>query len=540
MRRTLLLIAFAAVACGGNPKPVPAPAPPVAAAATRPGARPDLAVPHRAPCAPSCTAAERLALELDLLFGAPAVQQAIWSIRVQSLETGELLYALNPDTLVMPASNMKIVTLATAAERLGWDYRFETRLETGAPATAGVLHGDLVVVGGGDPSINGQGGPPDEVFAGWAAALRQAGISRIDGHIVGDDDAFDDERYGDEWSWDDFAYGYQAPVGALQVDEGLVDVVIAPGREIGAPAAAALRTDNSGLDVVSRATTGAAGTRADVDIFRFPGSRVLEVRGTIPLGGPEVVREAAVDNPTLFFVRTLRAALIARGIAVAGDAIDGDDLPAAASADLPATAGRSDGPAVVPPPARPAARRVLARHLSAPLSEVARRLMKVSQNLYAETFMRALSLTPGPASAAASQQVQAEILESWGIAPGHYALADGSGLSRHNLVTASTIVRILQAMARTPRHAEAFEATLPIAGADGTIASRMKATRAENNVKAKTGTLRRVRALSGYVTTIDGERVVFAILANHFTAPTRAIDTAVDAALERLANFSRK
>jgi D-alanyl-D-alanine carboxypeptidase/D-alanyl-D-alanine-endopeptidase (penicillin-binding protein 4) len=206
---------------------------------------------------------------------------------------------------------------------------------------------------------------------------------------------------------------------------------------------------------------------------------------------------------------------------VTGDASDIDDV-------LPTGA-----------PAAATRRRVLARHLSPPLSVTGRTLMKVSQNLYAETFLRALSAVPGPASVAASQKVEGEVLTSWGIAPGNYALADGSGLSRHNLVTASTIVRILQVMAQTPRHAQAFAATLPIAGVDGTIAGRMKATRAGNNVTAKTGTLMSVRALSGYLATLDGERVVFSIIANHFTVPTRVVDTAVDAALERLANLSR-
>jgi D-alanyl-D-alanine carboxypeptidase/D-alanyl-D-alanine-endopeptidase (penicillin-binding protein 4) len=313
----------------------------------------------------------------------------------------------------------------------------------------------------------------------------------------------------------------------LQVNENVVEVVAAPGPAVGAPAAVTIRQDGSGLEIVNQATTAAGDTKADVGIFRFPGRSELEVGGTVPLGGAEVVREAAVDNPTLFFARTLRAALEARGIAVTGEAVDIDDLP---------DAGREGRAGLASQPAP----RILLRHLSPPLSEIAKRLMKVSQNLYAETFLRALSLTPGPATVAASQKVEEEVLASWGVAPGNYALADGSGLSRHNLVSADTIVKILRAMATDPADAQAFEATLPIAGKDGTISSRMKATRAENNVKAKTGTLMRVRALSGYMTTADGERLVFSIIAIHFTVPTRTVDGAVDAALERLANFTRR
>jgi D-alanyl-D-alanine carboxypeptidase/D-alanyl-D-alanine-endopeptidase (penicillin-binding protein 4) len=522
MRRSFAVVLTVLVAaCSSNPRPTPAPPPPV------PVAAPNLTVPARTPCVPACTAVERTAREIDALLGAPSLRQAIWTVQVQSLDSGEVLYSLNPYTLVVPASNTKIVTMAVAAERLGWDYRFETRLETAAPIGNGTLQGDLVVVGRGDPSINGRLGDTSAVFTEFADALRQAGVTRIDGRIIGDDDAFVEEPYGLGWAWDNFAFGYAAPVGALQFNENQVEVVVAPGPSVGAPAVVTIRQDGSGLQIVNLATTAAADTKADVDIFRFPGRVELEVRGTVPLGGTEVVENAAVENPTLFFARTLKAALQARGIEVSGDAVDVDDLPQDARG-----AGDTKGAGQAP--------RVLLRHLSPPLSDIARRLMKVSQNLYAETFLRALSLTPGPATVAESQKVEDEVLASWGVAPGNYALADGSGLSRHNLVSADTIVKILRAMATSPKHAQAFEATLPIAGKDGTISGRMKATRAENNVKAKTGTLTRVRALSGYMTTADGERLVFSIIANHFTVPTRAVDTAVDAALERLANFTRR
>jgi D-alanyl-D-alanine carboxypeptidase/D-alanyl-D-alanine-endopeptidase (penicillin-binding protein 4) len=165
--------------------------------------------------------------------------------------------------------------------------------------------------------------------------------------------------------------------------------------------------------------------------------------------------------------------------------------------------------------------------------------MKVSQNLYAETVQRTLSLIPGPASAEASRAIVGETLQRWGIAPGQFIAADGSGLSRRNLVSATMIVRILREMARDPATFAAFEATLPVAGRDGTIAGRMKGTRAEANAVAKTGTLGSVRSLSGYVRTLDGERLVFSFIANHFTVPSSAVDAVVDQAVERLANFRR-
>ncbi len=165
--------------------------------------------------------------------------------------------------------------------------------------------------------------------------------------------------------------------------------------------------------------------------------------------------------------------------------------------------------------------------------------MKASQNLYAETVFRTLSLAPGPASIPASRELEGEALRSWGIAPGAYSIADGSGLSRLNFVSASTVIRVLRTVALNATLASRFEEALPIAGRDGTLSGRMRATRAEGNAAAKTGTLSSVRSLAGYVRTRDGERLAFAFLVNNFLIPASAVDATVDQAVERLANFAR-
>jgi D-alanyl-D-alanine carboxypeptidase/D-alanyl-D-alanine-endopeptidase (penicillin-binding protein 4) len=516
-----LFLALTAAACAANPRP----APPAAtgsgpSAATSPTPAPvrtgTVAAPSAGSCPAPCHPLDRLAGDLDAALAAPALRSAVVGVKVQSLDTGAVLYALNPDTLLVPASNTKILTTAIAAERLGWDFRFTTRLETAAPVLDGVLRGDLVVVGGGDPTMNDEFGGSAAVFDAWAAAMRAAGITRIEGRIVGDDSAFEEMPYGQGWSWDDFAYGYQAPFGALQIDENLVDVAIAPGEAPGSPARVEMPLGTPDLVLQNRVVTGAAGTPTEIDLFRLPGQPELEVKGTIAVDAKPTTRDTAVNDPTRHFAARLRAALVERGIAVTGAAEKGNSHLFAGDTSP---------------------RRVLATRQSPPLRDIAVRLMKVSQNLYAETVLRALSLTPGPASVEASQKIEEEVLGSWGVPEGQFALADGSGLSRHNLVTASTLVRILQVLARNPAHAEAFTATLPVAGKDGTIAGRLKATRGEGNVRAKTGTLMRVRALSGYLTTAGGERLVFSVLVNHFLVPTRAVDAAVDQALERLANF---
>jgi len=183
--------------------------------------------------------------------------------------------------------------------------------------------------------------------------------------------------------------------------------------------------------------------------------------------------------------------------------------------------------------------RVLLSHRSAPLSEFARVLMKVSQNQYAETLLRTLGARGG-GTAAAGQKVVREVMDGWGVAPDSYILSDGSGLSRYNYVSTEMLAKILRQLWRDPRHREPFVATLPIGGQDGTISRRFVGTRAAGNVRAKTGSIANARALSGYVTSADGETLVFSIIANNFSQPQSVMDGTIDLAVERLANFTRK
>ena len=260
----LLALVFFSCAHKTPPAVTPPPAgaaPTAVAAPPSPAAKPAPAPPAVAPPAPTAlaepTPLDHLRTELDKVFGAPAFDRMLWGIQVQSLTTGEVLYQVNPTKLVMPASNMKIVTLAAAAERLGWDYTFETKLLAAGPIERGVLKGDLVIVGTGDPTINGRLGSPTAVFEQWAARLREAGVTAIDGRIVADDRAFADEPLGAGWSWDYLVYGYAAPVSALQYNENVAEIVVKPGTEVGRRAVVTVRPDGTGLDVDNHVLTAA-------------------------------------------------------------------------------------------------------------------------------------------------------------------------------------------------------------------------------------------------------------------------------------------
>ncbi len=444
---------------------------------------------------------------------------AQWAVDIRSLDTNETLFSVNAGKLMMPASNMKILTVATAAEVLGWDAHLTTTLEAAGVVEGGVLHGDLIVRGEGDPTINTRDARGDAVFSDWAAALRAAGISAIQGRIIGDDQAFDDEGVGAGWAWDYLQYGYAARVGALQFNEDVAELQIAPGAQEGDPAMVTLGA-GTGLTLYNRAVTVPPGTSDTIDFRRRLDAPVLEVTGMIPAGAQPVRRSVAVVNPTVFFVQGLKDALIARGVSVSGDAVDLDDV--AAQLDPQAE------------------RRTIASTESPPVRAIATVLMKVSQNLYAETLLKAAGRAVGGlGTTAAGRQAASATLTGWGIPQRAYVMADGSGLSRYNYVSASALTGILTHMYRDTRHRDALLATLPVAGQDGTLATRMRKTRAEGNAVAKTGSISNVRALSGFVRTRDGETLVFSILANDFVTPAATVSWIADLAVEVLANFTR-
>ena len=187
-------------------------------------------------------------------------------------------------------------------------------------------------------------------------------------------------------------------------------------------------------------------------------------------------------------------------------------------------------------------RQVLARAESQPLRDIATVMMKVSQNLYAETLLKAA----GAAAQAAPARSRQDEQRCWrrcatgSSTSGALVMLDGSGLSRYDYVSASLIAAILERLHADPRHRDAFMATLAIAGKDGTVTNRMKRTRAEGNARVKTGSISNMRALSGYVNTRDGEPVVFSILANDFTLPAATVNWITDLAVEIVANFTRQ
>ncbi len=415
----------------------------------------------------------------------------------------------------MPASVAKLVSVASAVDAVGWDYRFDTSLRSAGTISRGVLRGDLVVVGSGDPSIGGPGG---EDLAGWAEALKGLGITAIDGRIIGDDDALEEPRPALAWAWDDLGYRTGAIFGALNFAENRMAVTIAPGRNVGEPTALAVEPLGAVPRIHQSYRTTAPGTRPLLWPEQRPGESVLTIAGSLPVGSAPVTLSVAAGNPTLWFANVLRQRLIAAGIAVSGAALDIDDVsPRVVSAQLAE----------------------LFTYRSAPLSDIVQPLLKESINLYGEAVLR-LNARPAvfPTNDAALEGLRARLAD-WGVPQDSQQLVDGSGLSRRDVMAPELLVTVLK------RHYDASATSpwmtgLPIAGVDGSLQARMKGTPAEGNVRAKTGTMSNIRSLAGYVTSRDGEPLAFAIIVNNFEGGGAAAVQAIDAIAARLADFTRR
>jgi D-alanyl-D-alanine carboxypeptidase/D-alanyl-D-alanine-endopeptidase (penicillin-binding protein 4) len=459
--------------------------------------------------------------DLARIFSDQNFTSAQWGVAVISLDRGDILFEQNATRLYMPASNNKILTAASALIRLGPDYRFETRVSADGVVSDGILKGKLVVTGAGDPTLAPRfhEDDPFRVFKEWAAKLKEKGIHRIEGAVVGDGRAFPAPLLGRGWEWDDLAYGYAAPVSALQFNENLYTVEITPGEAEGAPAAVKCSPLPDYVSIDAQVTTTSAGSRGRLEIQRGERKESLVIRGTIAAKADADTTALAVELPDHYYLTALKKTLQEEGIDLTNAVIR---VP-----------GESD-------PATPGAGQLLWTHTSAPLSEILKPLLKVSQNLYAETLMRTLGLVvSGHGGFDAGREAVQGTLEHMAIPMGTYAYVDGSGLSRQNLVSADLLIRIFKFMYRNRNFAVFYDA-LPIAGIDGTIRGRLRGTKAENNVHGKTGTIAYVRCLSGYVKTVDGEMLAFAMIANNFLASNQAAEYVQDAALERLANFRRK
>ena len=463
--------------------------------------------------------------------------RAYWGMEVLSLADKKILFSLNQDKLFTPASNLKLFTTAAALALIGPDYRFVTTVEAAAqPDKDGRIAGDLTLVGRGDPNLSGRQlpfathterpQPPAWIIEDFADQLARASVKQIDGDIAGDDTFYPYDRFADGWAQDDLQWYYGAPVSALALNDSMMLTSILPGSSVGAPALLKLEPFSDDYQVENHIVTTAAGTARDISIRREPGGLRIAFWGAIPLGDGGQTEELAVEDPALLAAELLKSALEKRGITVRGHAVAHHlQLWEVTTAQItPAPASPSLAPAV------------LATHDSLPFYEDLRIINKVSQNLHAELALRLLGkLRKNLGTTDLGLQVETEFLTQAGLEPAEYALHDGSGLSRQDAVTPAAMIKLLQYAAAQPWDAK-FENTLPVGATDGSLLDRFKNSEAAGRVRAKTGGMDHVNALSGYATAHSGRKLAFAIFINNHTLPDtdalKAIDRIVLAMVE--------
>ena len=463
-------------------------------------------------------AVDRLAQLHDAITAAvraPGVERGVWGIVVHSLSRNEDLFELNPSTLLVPGSIVKLVSAATAAEAVGWDYQFETTLHASGPIVDGTLQGDLLVVGSGDPTLGGRSGDNLSV---WITALKSLGLTEIAGRVIADDDNLQEPRPQLAWGWDDLGYTAGAIFGALNLGENVMTVTVAPASVEGGMTT--LSADPSATDrpLINRSTTGARGSRQLVWPEQRPGETALTIAGSIPAGASPLRLTVSVGNPTLWFANVLRRCLQLEGIAVTGGAFDVDD--------------------VIPHPDRESST-LLYTYKSHPLFEIVQPLLKDSVNLYGEALMRLNAPPDAFKDNDAALEGLGLRLEAWGIAADSQQLVDGSGMSRRSVISPDAILQVLKHM-HDPTGLSPFMTALAVAGVDGSLENRLRDTAAAGNVRAKTGTMTNIRSLAGYVTTRDGEPLAFVIMVNNFEGEPRAALSAIDFIAVALAEFSRR
>lgn len=461
-----------------------------------------------------------LSADLQRLFEDPQFYDSIWGVAVQSLKTSEFIYLKNEHINLIPASNLKLFTTATALVKLSPDYQINTPIyRTGTISNDGVLEGDLIIAGRGDPSISGRyyNGEMTHVFKTWADSLRRHGIKKIKGNIIGDDNYFDDEALGRGWAWDYETEWYAAQVSALSFNDNCIDLIVSPGDSCGAAAHIEIVPNVAYAEIDNQIKTVDGSIQENVSFSRERGTNKITLYGNINVISEKKRYWITVENPTSFFVESFKQILSANGIETSGEAYDIDDL----SYTYP-----TDDSLIV------------LTHHSPALYRIVETINKNSQNLYAELILRILGAEyKGKGSARNGVQVVQEFITQIGINPANFNMVDGSGLSRLNLVSVNDVLTLLKYMFTHP-YSDAFTSSMPVSGVDGTLKNRLNQETTRGKVRAKTGYLAQAVSLSGYIEDEQQNLYIFSMINNNYSTPTSLSQRLQELACERIIHFS--
>lgn len=431
-------------------------------------------------------------------------------IKIVSLDNNEALYERNSNALLRPASNLKLLTTATALSTLGKDFSIKTNLYADTLVTDSSLHGNIYLKGFGDPDFNSL------QLAELLSALRWKGISKIEGNIIGDPSYFDDQRWGAGWMWDDEPFGFAAYNSALSINRNCIDVTVSPGTAIGDSASVIIDPPTQYVSVENKATTCEDTLPPTLEISRRFAERlnVITVKGKIPRASRSQKDRITVRGPEMYFLTLAKEELSRQHIFFNGNILL-DTIPARA--------------------------RLIAQH-SQRIDSMIVFLNKVSDNLSAENTLKiiAAEIFGQPGTTEHGISAVKRVLSSFGVDTTKFLMVDGSGVSHYNLLTPEIYIQLLRGMFWRKDIFDLYFASLPNAGLDGSLENRMKNSAAQNNLHAKTGTIGGVSTLSGYVRTADGEMLAFSMMMQNYLGASDPYRKAQDTIGILMANLRRK
>src|SRR5881392_1451882 len=450
----------------------------------------------------------------------PPLDRANWGVYV--VDDGKVLFARNADRFYVPASNTKLVVTAAATVLLPPDYRVTTSVYANGRVDNGVLNGDLVLYGRGDPTWSERcfavdslaPGACDSAFTAVDAiadSIRARGLRRVTGKLVGDGSYFDPVLVHPGWNAWDLNWWYAAPVSGLGFHDNSVDFHIAAGAAVDQPPTITWSPELGLFTFENRARTVPADSSTTIgdNFFRTPGTWDIWAEGTVALGRKPWIESFALPDPNRYAARALAASLMKKGVSVEGG-----------------TAGTSDsltyrtGRGCCAP---------LVEYRGRPLADIIFPILNSSQNWFAEMLLKILGRErKGEGSWRAGLDVERRFLsDSVGIDSTAFALEDGSGLAAGNLITPRAFVRLLAYIRRHPKAAP-FLAALPRSGQPGSLLRRFVGTPFEGRVTAKTGSIDRVNSLSGFLDRPNGRTYVFSVVANAHAVRNRDMLAQID------------
>ena len=434
-----------------------------------------------------------LGAQVDAIANRPEFSRSRWGILIQPLSSTATLYSRDAQKYFIPASNVKLLTTAAALQKLGADFRIKTSVYSGE-------NGSLYVAGRGDPSIT------EAQLKSLAQQLKRRGVDRVN-ELIGDDSYFQGSAVNPNWEWEDAQAGYGAPINSLIFNQNAIELLLSP-QAIGQPLKVTFAESKlaNQWQIQNNSVTVAQNESEFIEVGREFDRPAIRVSGQLKVGAEPESAYVAVVNPANNFLQHFQQVLAAEGIPV--------------KQALVASISRNFN-------------QELATVESPPLAELVRETNRESNNLYAEVLLRLL----GKVTDKMPQQQEdtgemglkelKTALTQLGVNPNSYILADGSGLSRHNLISPEALVQTLRLMANSPA-ASIYRQSLPIAGESGTLKNRLNSTPNRVVLQAKTGTLSGVSALSGYIEVPDYEPLVFSIIVNQSGLPATSMRSATD------------